>query len=99
MDAIYVPPFDIMRKPKLGEACNGCGLCCAMEVCYLGREAFGLKKYETPCPAMVFSDNKVRCGLVVAEKSAELSPILHNALGIGRGCDADDSILESGEAQ
>lgn len=61
-----------------------------MEVCHLGRKAFGLGKYDTPCPAMMFADDKVRCGLVVAEKEAGLSPMLHNALGIGMGCDADD---------
>lgn len=88
-EIIYQPPITIIAKPKYGNPCNGCGWCCHSQVCYLGQEAFKITAEQTPCPAMMYTDNKVRCGLVVAEKSAGWSPMLHDALGVGKGCDSD----------
>lgn len=90
MTVITLPPFDIIPKPEYGSPCNGCGWCCHSAVCYLGQEAFKIKEEQTPCPAMMFIDNKVRCGLVIGEKVGGMSPMLHDALGIGKGCDSDD---------
>lgn len=39
---------------------------------------------------MMFVDNKIRCGLVIAERELEGDALLAKALGIGKGCDADD---------
>lgn len=90
MEAIILPPIDIIQKPEYGSPCNGCGWCCHSEVCYLGQEAFKIKAKQTPCPAMMFMDNKVRCGLVEAEKELDGERLLAKALGIGKGCDSDD---------
>lgn len=90
METIILPPIDIIPKPKYGNACNGCGWCCHSAVCYLGQEAFKIKEENTPCPAMMFIDGKVRCGLVEAEKELDGEPLLAKALGIDKGCDSDD---------
>ena len=95
MEAIILPPFDIIPKPKYSSPCNGCGWCCHSSVCYLGQEAFKIKEEETPCPAMIFIDNKVRCGLVEGERIVGGKQLLSEALGIGKGCDADDFTTEA----
>ncbi|MHC5536848.1 hypothetical protein ACYOEI_01080 [Singulisphaera rosea] len=43
-----------------------------------------------PCPMMDFSGGKVRCGVVLAEERCNLKPVTAEALGIGKGCCADD---------
>lgn len=89
-DVIPLPPFPIIQKPREGAACNGCGWCCHTEVCALGQMAFKIKAEQTPCPAMMFTDNKVRCGLVEAEKELAGEPKLAKMLGIDTGCDSTD---------
>lgn len=92
-------PIDI-PKPKLGEPCPGCGLCCKMEPCGLAQEIMG-HTTKGPCRALEEEDGKYICGLVkrpafymfgeenVPEsETGWLSVLYANALGIGRGCDA-----------
>jgi hypothetical protein len=88
-------PQDIKRaldieKPAYGSPCNGCGLCCRLEVCYIGKQAFG-EEQAAPCPALMSDGKRYYCGFVIAEETSELraTPIIANALGIGKGCDAD----------
>ena len=51
-------------KPAEGQACNGCGVCCAQETCPAGRLRFFQKK--GPCPALEWSAEQSRyhCGLL-----------------------------------
>lgn len=78
-------------KPKFGAACNGCGLCCALELCIAGEMAF--PGAQAPCPALKLrSDGKgTYCELVATEISAGLAPMLQESLGIGKGCSMPDS--------
>lgn len=90
---IQMPPFATPAKPSKGAACNGCGWCCHMEVCAIGKRAF--PGGSAPCPAITYQDGVVRCGLVLAEQELmrqrpEAEPMLHEMLGIGQGCCADD---------
>lgn len=39
-------------KPASGEPCNGCGVCCALETCPLGRLCFQRK--QGPCPGLLW---------------------------------------------
>ena len=71
------------EKPKRGEPCNGCGFCCAIELCQVAEMA-GLT--ETPCKFMMFLDGRFWCGLVVAEEIAGMKPLIAEALGIDKGC-------------
>lgn len=85
------------RKPPEGAACNGCGLCCAVQLCPLALEF--LDAAAAPCPAMEFADGRFWCGLarrpsryfgVPAFSNRMLRPMVHEALSIGEGCDASD---------
>ena len=51
-------------KPDEGQACNGCGVCCALETCPAARLRFLQKR--GPCPALEWSgdDSCYRCGLL-----------------------------------
>ena len=81
--------FDTLPdKPAKGSPCNGCGLCCSVEVCGIGKVAF--PGARAPCPAVAFDDGRFICKLVAVEKMAGMEPLIARALGIGRGCDADD---------
>lgn len=85
------------RKPEEGEACNGCGVCCALETCPAARLLF-LRK-AGPCPALQWSAANARyqCGLLisprkfigwlpkVAEKTA--SRLFTRSIAAGCGCD------------
>lgn len=73
------------EKPAFGAPCNGCGFCCASEVCKVGRVAFG--DVPAPCPALVFDAGRWWCGLVVLEQHRGDDPLFARTLAIGVGCD------------
>ena len=87
MAGICLPPV-IQQKPTFGEPCNGCGFCCAAEVCGIGKQVHG--DIEGPCPSMTYQEGRFFCGVVLIEELAGMEPLIRQALGIGRGCDADD---------
>ena len=93
MQAAAGPP----RKPPEGDACNGCGLCCAVQLCPLAVEF--IPGAAAPCPAMEFADSRFWCGLVrrpsrylgiPASGDRLIRAMVHTALSIGEGCDASD---------
>ena len=61
----------IIDKPKIGEPCNGCGLCCESRVCRSGSSVLKLvselgKAAPGPCPAIVrLPDGSIRCGIIL----------------------------------
>lgn len=88
-DGIVLVP-ELPSKPKFKEPCNGCGLCCAIEVCHAGKLVFG--DIEGPCPALAMSRDRTRvvCSFVEVEIESGLEPILQRSLGIGLGCSMED---------
>ncbi len=86
-------------KPLLGEPCNGCGYCCAVEPCGLAREYIS-PDIHGPCPALEFENGRFHCGLVrrpslymrLPNDWADpiLGSLFSQALGVGKGCDAED---------
>ena len=84
----------VREKPLFGMPCNGCGLCCQMEICAIGMMAF--PKATAPCPALRFAGSNFRCAIVEAEASTGAEPLIAAALGIGRGCCSDDPTLTTG---
>ena len=91
---ILVPALE---KPKFGEVCNGCGMCCLHEACQLSVEY--LKSSVAPCVALEHDGQRFRCGLLTDpskylglkfDGNAELVPLIAEALGAGKGCDASD---------
>lgn len=89
------------NKPRFGEPCNGCGYCCAAEVCEVGRAVCG-PEVVAPCPLMEFDEagSHFRCGAVRAADALDpfMGLFLRLKMGIGRGCDADDADVADGMA-
>ena len=90
-----------LPKPRYGAPCNGCGLCCKLEICGVGETALAALGVHDgamagpPCVFLVELDGLRRCKLVLTEAkhldslpSAE--PRIANSLGIGRGCSMPD---------
>lgn len=78
------------EKPAFGEPCNGCGFCCASEVCEVGRAMFGSDQ-PAPCPAMTFKSGRFLCGAIAMadDMGADHGLLLRLKMGIGIGCDSD----------
>lgn len=90
-----------LEKPKVGELCNGCGLCCQIQVCRNGAYVLGLvdqlgETVPGPCPALTEYQGKLQCGVVLKpEKYLKDRPYPNKVLsrnfafmiGAGNGCD------------
>ncbi len=83
-------------KPKAGQPCNGCGVCCAEEPCHVIRDFAHVT--EGPCPAMEWEAGRFYCGLIrqpskylgtVPEGDNPLGRQIAECLGAGRGCDSE----------
>lgn len=86
-------------KPAYGEPCNGCGFCCAAEPCGIAREFIPDHPEEGPCLAMEFDAGRFVCGMIRQPGrymglpdwgDAHMGALFAEALGAGKGCDADD---------
>lgn len=85
-------------KPKFREPCNGCGLCCALELCILAEDAF--PGASAPCPALEWDDGRAWCGMVrhpsrhlavnFAGVDEVLSPLYLIGIAAGQGCGMED---------
>lgn len=82
------------KKPPEGQACNGCGLCCALQPCPIAVEL--LQAVERPCPALEFGDGRFWCGLARTPSryldtpragDRPIGAMVRLELGIGEGCD------------
>ena len=83
-------------KQRQADACNGCGVCCAVEPCPLGR--WLSRRLQGQCRALVWDDtgHQYRCGALQAPGRwmPALPPGWARALAgrwiaAGRGCDCD----------
>ena len=92
-------------KPAVGQACNGCGLCCLYQPCPVGMVVS--RSRHGPCRALVWVDQEslYRCGLLQkfepsgvghpekADPTRPLQRLLHRVvrrwIAAGHGCDAD----------
>ena len=82
--------YDMRKnKPKYTEPCNHCGLCCATEICAVGKMIVN-SHVKPPCPLLLRNDNVFRCPLVITEIESGLKPVVARALGIGCGCSMPD---------
>lgn len=90
-------------KPAVGQACNGCGVCCLLETCPVARLRF--LQRNGPCPALEWSatESRYRCGLL--RRPAHYLPLpprgeplarrlLARWIAAGQGCDCDASISD-----
>jgi hypothetical protein len=98
---VRVPHHMVVNKPRHGDACNRCGVCCYMTLCELGRHVFnrpGNPAYG-PCPALQRRDQNgdFECGVAANPgkyfPAAEADPLKYRAAAseiifAGVGCDA-----------
>lgn len=97
MIGAFVSKGALERKPRYGDPCTGCGICCIMTLCPLAQAIYRYK--EGPCPALEWVDGKSACGMVthperhastlalIAVGRAELSATAKFVIGAGDGCD------------
>ena len=88
-------------KPKFGAECNGCGFCCALELCEVAEQHF--VGAVAPCPALEWEEGRAWCGLV-RHPSRHLKinfdgadelvrPLFYQIIGAGQGCGMPDDDL------
>lgn len=66
MKPAFIAPRGMLdNKPKHGQPCNRCGLCCVATLCHLAQHVFQRPEYPGPCPALVRSLDGYSCGMVV----------------------------------
>jgi hypothetical protein len=99
---IEAPP-----KPPLGEACNGCGVCCAWQPCPLGVLVTGRR--HGACAALRWHDaeHRYRCTMVDAPEAAwprlpvalrgPLKRLARRWIAAGAGCDSSLEIATAAD--
>jgi hypothetical protein len=92
-DVILLHP-DAPAKPAAGQACNGCGVCCAWQPCPLGMLLS--RRRRGACRALQWASGQYRCGVLAAPQAhvrwlpaALVRRLARRWIGAGRGCDAD----------
>lgn len=95
---------DAPAKPTVGEACNGCGVCCALEPCPMAR--IFLARGKGPCVALHWQDGerRYRCGLIAAPArhlpwlprtwEAWVGRRFARWMAAGKGCDCDAAVVD-----
>ena len=91
---IYIHP-DAPAKPPVGDACNGCGVCCLAEPCPIGMLVS--RKRHGACTALAWDDaqRRYRCGMMNAGAhwprwaGALVQRWVRRVIAAGVGCDAD----------
>lgn len=81
-------------KPRYGEPCNGCGMCCIAVQCVVSVGLFG---EQSLCPALTQAGNALACGLMIdtaahvpdvtAWGGKALTEAFSLMIGSGIGCD------------
>lgn len=84
-DAHHLP---FKTKPVYGSPCNGCGLCCALELCVVAQLEDPAAK--APCKFLVYQADRTICALVKTEIENNLKPVIQETLGVGNGCFMED---------
>lgn len=82
---------DAPLKPQLGEACNGCGVCCLAEPCPVG--VLVSLRLRGACRALRWDDDqrRYRCGLMgrAAKSRSPWARFARRLIAAGQGCDSD----------
>ena len=97
MKPVFMAPREMIeRKPRHGQPCNDCGLCCVATLCELGRALFN--QSAGPCPALRFDGLKrSTCNVVrhpedYCERGKIMPDTMSRAAALlvraGQGCDA-----------
>ncbi|HET9821975.1 MAG TPA: hypothetical protein VFQ16_09130 [Burkholderiaceae bacterium] len=90
---------DAPAKPRAGDSCNGCGVCCLAEPCPLGMLLSGMR--HGACRSLRWSHDtgRYRCGALPSRPAWRwLRPAVARWIGAGRGCDSDAEVRPPGAA-
>lgn len=89
-----------MEKPKFGDKCNGCGLCCAAELCEVAEDTF--PGAVAPCPALEWEDGRAWCGMIqhpsrhlslnYTGADSRISDLFAQVIAVGQGCGMPDEL-------
>lgn len=91
-------------KPAVGQACNGCGVCCASEPCPAG--VWITRRRSGPCAALRWLEAPRRygCALMLKPEWAQrrgwawlwrgLNRLAARSIAAGAGCDAQIDVVE-----
>lgn len=90
----------MIEKPPIGAPCNGCGLCCQIQVCSCGSYLLGLverygERAAGPCPVLTPKGDGFACGLILRPKDliqsdrgvTSLREAVSILIGADAGCD------------
>lgn len=80
------------EKPKFGATCNGCGVCCMVQLCPLATVHLP-PQATAPCPMLHFHDGRFWCGLFEATE-ADWQFVIGALIGVEMGC---ESTMPTGE--
>lgn len=94
--------IDAPGKPAIGQPCNGCGVCCALETCPIAMLRF--LRRRGPCPALIWRPERSRYVCDLLEQPGQYLPllpashdwarrILARGIAAGQGCDCT-AVLE-----
>jgi hypothetical protein len=79
-----VPRSMLEKKPRHGEACNRCGLCCYSQLCDVAHMIHN--KRQGPCPELQWDADGSRCGLI-DRTTGEVQEDVRLLINSGAGCD------------
>lgn len=87
--------LNLPDKPRYGEPCNGCGMCCIAVQCVVSTALFGEREI---CPALTQAGRSLVCGLMIDTAAyvpdttqwggKTLTEVFALMIGSGIGCDA-----------
>jgi hypothetical protein len=83
-------------KPSQGQACNGCGVCCAAEPCPVG--VLVSRRRSGACSALVWNESQSRyvCGILAKVRSGVIGRMterwVRRMIAAGQGCDCSHEV-------
>jgi hypothetical protein len=88
---------DAPAKPAPGQACNGCGVCCAAAPCPLG--IWASRRLVGPCAQLLWDVDRRRyvCG-ALSQASGWRRALAQRWIAAGKGCDCSLDVAAAGTA-
>lgn len=87
-----------LAKPRFRDPCNGCGLCCRLELCQVAEQVF--PGASAPCPALEWEGGRAWCGMVqhpsrhmslnYAGADEIVRPLFMKGIAVDQGCGMED---------
>lgn len=76
---------DAPKKPAVGQACNGCGVCCLAEPCPLG--VILSRRFRGACAAVRWDGARYVCGALMNKPGGLRGWLVRRWIAAGAGCD------------